>query len=95
MWPELNPLKQIYFVCPGNSFRAVTDVHLAVGIRDMTFDGGQDDEQMLCDLLVPHSCRNETQDVDFPQRQRLCKISRRGLGGFGFRPDTCLPQQVG
>ena len=33
-------LQQVQLVCPGNSFRAVTDPQLAVGIRDVTLDSG-------------------------------------------------------
>ncbi len=53
-------LQQVQLVCPGNSFGAVTDPQLAVGIRDVTLDGGEADEEMTCNLLVPRSYRNET-----------------------------------
>ncbi len=61
-------LEQVQLVCTGDSFGAVTDAQLAVGIRDVTLDGGQTDEQMIGNLLVPHSRRNETQDLDLSHR---------------------------
>ncbi len=79
-------LEQVQLVCPRNSFGAVTDTQLAVGIRDVTLDGGQTDEQMIGNLVVPHSLRNETQDLDLPSRQWLGELSCRGLdrGGDGL-----------
>ena len=61
-------LQQVQLVCQGNSLGAVTNAQLAVGVRDVTFDGGQTDEQMIGNLLVSHPCRNETQDLDLPRR---------------------------
>jgi hypothetical protein len=37
---------------------------LATGTRDMALDGVKTDEQMNGNFLIPHSCRNETQDFD-------------------------------
>ena len=63
-----NLLQQAQLGCLRNSFRAVTDVQFAVGIRDVTLDGVQTDEQLIGNLLVPHSCGNEAQDLDLSCR---------------------------
>ncbi len=64
-------LEQAEFVCSRNGLGAVTDAQLAVGIRDVTLDGGLTDEQMIGDLLVPHPYRDEAHDLDLPYGQRL------------------------
>ena len=53
-------LEQVQLVRPRNGFDAVTDAQFAVGTRDVTLDGGEADEQLIGDLLVPHSVRNES-----------------------------------
>ena len=52
IYTESQSLKQIQLVRPGNGFSAVTDVQLAIYIRDVTLDGGQADEQVIVDHLV-------------------------------------------
>ena len=68
MLTESDFLHQVQLVCPGDSFGTVTDAQFAVGVRDVTLDRGQADEQLIGYLLVPHSCRDETQDLYFPRR---------------------------
>lgn len=65
------------------------DAQLAVRIRDMTLDGRQADHQLIGDLLVPHSCNNETQDLKFAGGEWLRQASygeasggRYGLGSL-------------
>ena len=44
----------------------MADVQFAVGVGDVAFDGGQTDEQLIGDFLVPHACGDETQDLELP-----------------------------
>ena len=53
-------LQQVQLVCPRNGLGAVTYAQLAVGVRDVTLNGGAADEELICNLLVPPSSRDET-----------------------------------
>ena len=59
-------LQQVQRVRPRHGFGAVAGAQLPVGIGDVTLDRGQADEELLGDLLIPHSRRDETQDLDLP-----------------------------
>ncbi len=57
---ESSRLQQVQLVCPPDRFGAVTDTQLPVGVRDVTLDGGEADEELIGNFLVPHSRRDET-----------------------------------
>ena len=54
-------LDQVRFVCPHERFGVVTDAELAVGIRDVTLDRVQADDEMLCIswFLIPAAIRRK------------------------------------
>src|ERR687885_1212676 len=72
---------------PGNRLGAMIDTQLAVDVRDMPLDGGQADHQFIGDLLVPPARRDQTQNLEFPRRERLREASdpepRRDSDGVG------------
>ena len=79
---DADGLEEAQFVRPGDCLGAMADAQLSVPVRDVALHGGQADHQVVGDLLVPHACRNQTQDLDFPRRERFGETSdddpRRG-----------------